>query len=28
LRDFSLRLFFGHKLEHLFGCIIGMLIHD
>jgi hypothetical protein len=28
LRDFSLRLFFGHKFEHLFGCIIGMLIHD
>ena len=28
LRDFILRLFFGHKLEHLFGCIIGMLIHD
>ena len=28
LRDFSLRLFFGHKFAHLFGCIIGMLIHD
>ena len=27
LRDFILRFFFGHKLEHLFGCVIGMLSH-
>jgi hypothetical protein len=28
LRDFILRFFFGHKFEHLFGCVIGTLIHD
>ena len=27
LRDFILRFFFGHKFEHLFGCVIGMLNH-
>ena len=25
LRDFILRFFFGHKFEHLFGCVIGTL---
>jgi hypothetical protein len=28
LRNFILRLFFGHKFEHLFGCVVGTLIHD
>jgi hypothetical protein len=28
LRDFIRRFFFGHKFEHLFGCVIGTLIHD
>ena len=28
LRDFILRFFFGHKFEHLFGCVIGTLIYD
>lgn len=27
LRDFILRFFFGHKFEHLVGCVIGMLSH-
>jgi hypothetical protein len=28
LRDFILRFFFGLEFEHLFGCVIGTLIHD
>ena len=28
LRDFILRFFFGHKFEHLFGCVIGTLSHN